>query len=308
MKLTCMWTRWMCSCKCVSKSLFFSCYPTRLARHGNLLTKEGNMDVLFLSFLSIVFTFSSFSISFTSSMCFVTSSLDSQSEIFWRLYTHWSRCMPTSLSFNLSVILMILCYRLTKLSLTPLQCECSACMSHTRAYLHHLFKSKFALSSYFLSNYSHSFIDREPMFCVYAATHNLHYMLEYMKKIRAGILNGELWNDSKVEKMRRGNNSRPFGNFRRRIENVEKVKRGKERVYFPSMENAIPLSRFNKSLVCKRPPPHPLLSRLPSYLERSFWNFLQQIRRKQWDERSLHFTHTHAYLPLHRKMESLHLN
>jgi queuine tRNA-ribosyltransferase len=93
---------------------FDSCFPTRLARHGTLLTSENASGRLHI-----------------------------KSKKYSRQYG------------------------------VPLDegCECFACRTHDRAYMHHLIRAK------------------EPLFLELATRHNIAYMNRYMAKLREDIMN-----------------------------------------------------------------------------------------------------------------------
>ena len=92
---------------------FDSSYPTRSARHGILLTDEGNLDIKKA-----------------------------------RHATDFSPVIPG--------------------------CQCPTCTRFTRGYLHHLFKANELISMGL------------------ASVHNLHYMVQRMKRYREQILNNEV--------------------------------------------------------------------------------------------------------------------
>ena len=88
-----------------------SCYPTRLSRHGTLLTRKGKIHI---------------------------------------------KSGKHAKEYGVKI---------------DEECNCATCQHYDRAYLWHLYKAK------------------EPLFVQLAATHNIHYMNDLMRKLRQDILN-----------------------------------------------------------------------------------------------------------------------
>lgn len=130
---------------------FDSCFPTRIARHGTLLTRQGH---LYIRKGKRVVQGDSFII-----------------RIFgWKAFL---LLVPgTSADGTLCLLLSAIHAK----DLRPLdeECTCSTCKTHSRSYLHHLYRA------------------REPVVDTLLSVHNLQYMNDLMGRIRTQIMQDEL--------------------------------------------------------------------------------------------------------------------